>query len=473
MGQFKIKNFIGIASLLSWIGFLAYFETLEEILFLDPANSYYPALLFTLFLTVPVFFIFITLDLWFGAFSLIATCFFLLVDFKFEIYCFSIPALFISAFVGYRIRKAFAREIKTREMRIEKMDEDLNLLKNDIKRQENDNLRMRSSLGRTARLKKIVEQYSQTVSEESVLNSIADNGFDLFEDANRVLLYLSDMEKQELNLARVRKRQVLLVAKAKKGDMFDRWVLKHRMPLLVEDIDSDFRFSKDEYTDRGFSSLIEVSLVSEHKIAGVLRVDSKKKNAFSQLDIRFLSIIGDLSSVSLQNAILYQKVENLATHDSLTGLYVHRFFMEKLKAEIKRSLRNSVGISLLMIDLDNFKTYNDRYGHAAGDMMLKQVSSILRSFAGYGDVVSRYGGEEFAFLLTKHDKAKASDIAESIRKKIAETPLVVRREKTGITVSIGVASCPSDKNTAEDIVEMADSRLYEAKKRGKNRVRKN
>ncbi|MEE9499858.1 MAG: sensor domain-containing diguanylate cyclase [Candidatus Omnitrophota bacterium] len=377
--------------------------------------------------------------------------------------------LFIASFITYLLNRIFQRKRKILEVDSEKIDEELNLLADEIKSVENANLRMRSSLERITHLKNMVEDYSQTLSEEDILDSVIKNSFELFKNATRVLLYLVDTEKQELKLVRSRKRELSFLIKAKKGDVFDRWVLKHRIPLLVEDIYKDFRFSPEEL-DQGFNSIISVSLTSEHKVLGILRIDSKDKNKFTQSDLRFLDIIADLSSVSLQNAILYKKIEELAIHDSLTGLYVHKYFIERLKDEVKSSLRNNMDICLLMLDLDNFKAYNDKYGHTAGDLVLKHISSILKSFTKPGDIVSRYGGEEFTLLLLNKGKPTGAKIAESIRQKINKTPLVLRREKTKLTVSIGVASCPSEEKMADELLRLADSRLYRAKKEGKNRV---
>ena len=377
--------------------------------------------------------------------------------------------LFIASFITYLLNRIFQRKRKILEVDSEKIDEELNLLADEIKSVENANLRMRSSLERITHLKHMVEDYSQTLSEEDILDSVIKNSSELFKDATRVLLYLVDTEKQELKLVRSRKRELAFLVKAKKGDVFDRWVLKHRIPLLVEDIYKDFRFSPEEL-DWGFNSIISASLASEHKVLGILRIDSKDKNKFTQSDLRFLDIIADLSSVSLQNAILYKKIEELAIHDSLTGLYVQKYFVERLKNEVKSSLRNNMDICLLMLDLDNFKAYNDKYGHTAGDLVLKHISSILKSFAKPGDIVSRYGGEEFILLLLNKGKDAGAKIAESIRQKINKTPLVLRRKKTKLTVSIGVASCPSEEKMADELLRLADSRLYRAKKEGKNRV---
>lgn len=470
MGRTKVKTFVGIISVLAWIFFLVYIKILKDATLVDPTRFSETSKILLFYPGIPIFFIWLVLGLPFGLPAFFITSIFIALLFESRICTFPLLSFVFMGYLGYRLNKIFENDTKNLEIDIEKMDEKLNLLCEETKSEENDNLRMRSSLARIAHLKNIIEDYSLTLSEEEVLNSIVKNTFELFEDANRALLYLVDTEKQELKLVRSKKRESHLPIRAKKGDVFDRWVLRQRTPLLVEDIQRDFRFSLKEELDKGFNSIISTPLTSEHKVLGILRIDSTQADKFTQSDLRFLDIIADLSSVSLQNSILYKKVGSLAIHDSLTGLYVHKYFIERLEEEVKRSLRNNMDISLLMLDLDNFKDYNDKYGHNAGDLVLKHIASILKSSRHTGDIISRYGGEEFTFLLLNRDKKAACEIAENIRKRISETPLVLRRKKTKITVSIGLASSPSEAKIAREFLQLVDSRLYKAKEKGRNRV---
>jgi diguanylate cyclase (GGDEF)-like protein len=123
-----------------------------------------------------------------------------------------------------------------------------------------------------------------------------------------------------------------------------------------------------------------------------------------------------------------------------------------------------------MLDIDRFKWYNDKYGHAIGDIVLKHITNSITGALDEGDIVSRYGGEEIAILLAGTDKDKARKKAEFIRKRVEENPLVVRRETHNVTVSIGVSSYPEDCVSEEDLVKKSDDRLYKAKAGGRNRV---
>jgi len=470
MGRINIKTFVGAIFLFVWLLSLIFVKPLKNTYLTDPAHLLETAKILLLYLSIPIFLVWLGLGISFGLPVSILTALFIMLNFGREITLLPIFSFMLIGFLGYRLNKLFQIERKNLEVEIEKSDEESNLLLDNIKAEDNDNSRIRSNLKRISYLKKVTEKYSGILYTQDILGSIGENCFEIFNEADRVLLYLVDTEKQELNLVRSKKRNTASQVRAKKGDVFDRWVLKHRMPLITEDIHKDFRFSPKKEIDQNTGSLISTPLTTEHKILGILRVDSTSTHKFNQSDIRFLDIIGDLSAVSLQNTFLYKRVQDLAIHDSLTSLYVHKYFKERLNDEVKRSLRSDSDLSLLMLDLDYFKDYNDKYGHSAGDLVLKHVSSIVTSFLRPGDVAARYGGEEFSVLLSNTDKTSAERIAENIRQKISQTPLILRREKTKITVSIGMSTLPKEAKTSEDLLSKADTRLYKAKENGRNKV---
>lgn len=470
MGRAKFKIFTGIIFLSIWILSIISIKTVKSVLNLSPGEHSFTAISTLLYYNIPLIFMWLLLDV---SIALIATVITLLAFvFYFEQSIYIIPsiALILVSYVGFKFKMRTRNMKREYEIQIEKLDEQLNLLPRRVQSEENESLRIRSSLSRIALLKNLIEDYSLTFSEEDIFDSITADVFEIFANANRVLLYLVDVDKQELKLVRSKKRGVPFPIKAKKGDIFDRWTLRHAMPLLVENIHRDFRFSLEEEIDQGFSSLVITPLMSEKKIIGILRIDSSEIGKFTQSDIRLLDIIADLSSVSLENAMLYKKVQDLAIHDSLTGLYVHKYFMEKLHDEIKRSLRHNANLSLLMLDLDNFKDYNDKYGHNVGDLVLKHVGYILKKFINADTFIFRYGGEEFAVLCLNTAKKDALRLSEDIRRQISGMPMVLRRKEMHITVSVGVATCPSEANVAEEFLRLVDSRLYKAKEKGKNTI---
>ncbi|HPM43752.1 MAG TPA: GGDEF domain-containing protein, partial [Candidatus Omnitrophota bacterium] len=160
------------------------------------------------------------------------------------------------------------------------------------------------------------------------------------------------------------------------------------------------------------------------------------------------------------NIYLYSKTQELAIRDGLTGLFVRRYFMDRFSAELKRAAGKRGGLAVLIIDIDHFKDYNDKYGHTAGDIVLKHLSRIVRSMVKDGDIVARYGGEEIIAVLLDRDKEKAIADAEAIRSAVSEEPFSLRRHETKITVSIGVAEYPKDATTEDGLVEAADACLF-------------
>ena len=314
---------------------------------------------------------------------------------------------------------------------------------------------------------------SFTLSETLAVLSSEVNKF--FGDRDvTVIQYLFHSRTGELGLSSSQKGEMRINVEAKKGDLYDQWVVKTLKPLLIEDTHTDFRFDADRLENeraRAIRSLMSVPLCLGTKAIGILRVDSTQENYFSTEDVRLLNTIADLGAMAVENAQLYERIEDLAIRDSLTGLFLRRHFIERIGQEISRQMKRRQPLSFLMVDLDEFKQYNDRYGHPAGDIVLKTIGQILQGmFSDPKYFICRYGGEEFSVLLPDCSKAETLELAEQLREKIQNQPIVLRREKTFVTVSIGVATFPDDAQLKEELVGKADDAMYRAKAMGRNRV---
>lgn len=370
-----------------------------------------------------------------------------------------------------KIQQSRLLKLKTQDL-----SEKVNLLNNDNAREKQNNLAWKEKIERYQRLKGIIEEINRQPDLETVANNLATIAFSLIAKNRGVcLLYLVGSHAPiNLNLFKARKEDSRLVIKAKEGDIFDFWVLRHSSALLIEDIRRDFRFDPEKLKlqdTRTVSSLISAPLISHHRFLGILRLDSAQSAYYSQDDLRFLVSISDLGAVALENGEFFQKTQDLATHDELTRLYTKGYFLERLREECSRALRQKRTFSLLMLDIDYFKHYNDTFGHSAGDLVLKTLSQVLRQrLANLESILGRFGGEEFCIILPGADKKRAGAIAEDLRLEIEKTKIILRRQENHITVSIGVVDFSAGAGNAEELIQKADKAMYTAKERGRNRI---
>jgi two-component system cell cycle response regulator len=176
-----------------------------------------------------------------------------------------------------------------------------------------------------------------------------------------------------------------------------------------------------------------------------------------------------LSGDNIENSY-HEEIYRLTTIDGLTQLFNKRYFIETLEREIGRAQRYRRSLSLLMFDIDYFKKINDTYGHLAGDHVLKQLSSAIKGRIRREDILSRYGGEEFAIILPEIDASNAFAFAEKVRKLVETASFRFEGTDIPVTVSIGVTSITPDIKEPHDLIRVADMHLYEAKAQGRNRV---
>lgn len=360
------------------------------------------------------------------------------------------------------------------EYQIQYLQEKLNILNDENQLELKNSLGLQAKIIRYNTLKEIIEELNRNLNLDSVANSLVSLTFSVISNNKGVcILYFID-KQLNLQIFKTKKEDTKFVIRAKEGDIFDFWVLRHASPLLVEDTRKDFRFDLEKLKKidlRPISSLISSPLISEHRFFGTLRLDNSQANFFSQDDLRFLARICDLGASALENSELFQRAQNLAIHDSLTSLYTKGYFLERLKEECKSSIRQGSAFSLLMLDIDFFKNYNDRFGHSAGDIVLQKLSrKIIESLKDLKPIVSRFGGEEFCVILERADKKKAYIIADNLRKIIEREKITLRKKETNITVSIGIAAFPLDATDEDGLIQKSDTAMYEAKLRGRNQV---
>ncbi len=247
-------------------------------------------------------------------------------------------------------------------------------------------------------------------------------------------------------------------------------VLDHRKPLVLT---HDLRVRLHEIAEHFEGSVLIIPLAVHEYPWGLLVLErNAQREPFVRADYEAIQVVIDHLAMLLENIRLYRETADLAVRDGLTGLLNHRRLQERLQEELSRSLRYHHPVTLLMIDVDYFKRYNDTYGHQQGDELLRLLAEILRQNIRQSDIVGRYGGEEFMVILPETDKESAVVLAQRLCEVVAHTPFPGYPAGSPVrcTVSIGVASYPDDALTASDLVAAADTALYRAKRFGKNRV---
>jgi len=330
---------------------------------------------------------------------------------------------------------------------------------------------LQKKLDRYAQLQTIAEALSSMTDLGAITQLAVERAFGLIGKSDVCLLFLIDEERQELALFASKKREPLPAIRAKHGDQFDRHVLRTHCPLLVNDVRRDFRFTVALSPQREISSVIACPLLLAQRPAGVLRLDSAKPGTYTQDDLRFLDILLDLVATAVTNAKLFARTQQLAMTDGLTGLLLRRPFLEHVTRELTRSGRSREPVSVLLLDIDHFKHYNDTFGHTAGDVILKEVATLLREAIPPGALAARYGGEEFVVLLPRASRPQAREVAEKIRRLVeGRVHGSGRGADQSVTASLGVATCPEEATGEFELIRIADGRLYRAKHEGRNRV---
>ncbi|VAX36478.1 Pole remodelling regulatory diguanylate cyclase [hydrothermal vent metagenome] len=218
--------------------------------------------------------------------------------------------------------------------------------------------------------------------------------------------------------------------------------------------------------------LIIVPLKAKHKVNGLIVADNLyTQKSITTSDLKIFMMVANQAGLAIENARLYNIVRHKSRTDSLTKLWNHGFFQDQLTEEIDKVKKNKNSLSLILMDLDDFKKLNDTYGHHKGDLVLKEVSKILRDSSRPTDYVCRYGGEEFASILPNTTKKQALTIAERIRQRIAQHSFAQTSLDVDLTVtiSIGVSSFYDDA-TKENLITESDRAMYRAKSNGRNQV---
>jgi diguanylate cyclase (GGDEF)-like protein len=278
-------------------------------------------------------------------------------------------------------------------------------------------------------------------------------------------------ERLEIRAALGVSEEARRAVRPRRGEGVAGRVWESGKPLLLEDAAGDRELYVDFYRGgaRPKEALLALPLVYREEVLGVVNLDRKAGGGtFRRDEVVFLMVLCNLAAVAMANLRFYRE----SVTDGLTGLISQKTFQIRLREEFSRARRYSAFLSVLFLDLDHFKSFNDSHGHPLGDQALRHLARLLRESTRSIDVVGRCGGEEFGLLLLETDLLSARYVAERIRARVEATPLVSNGRGYPLSVSIGAAAfSPADSVlTSEGLLERADQALYRAKAEGRNRV---
>ncbi len=253
------------------------------------------------------------------------------------------------------------------------------------------------------------------------------------------------------------------------------WVIRNQKELFLPDLRQDVELEGVKVfvvgKEKTSLSWMGVPLKGEN-VTGIVALCSYQPNAFDSADMELLSNLAQHIAVALDNTIRHAQVEQQAQLDSMTGVYNHGYFLKKLAGQAMECSASSVPLSLIMMDIDFFKQYNDTYGHLVGDRILKTLCTAIKHYIKRSDAVGRWGGEEFVISLPGTSGAQAMQVAERIGQTMATLQILDREQRMvpAPTVSQGIATYPVEADEIYRLIDLADRRLYIAKERGRNQI---
>ncbi len=364
-------------------------------------------------------------------------------------------------------------EQRSNELSIEKLSEECNILKLEY----NEFIEKRQALNlELERMKKLFQTaflLGSSIDEREITNHFIKETVKILEIKK---VFFSKYNKSDDKFYIVSQHGYVNI-KDKSTDNIDDWIKESRLPILINNVKNETKIKVRRYTDfSSCNSVIAAPVIVTDNVYGVLRAEYGKPFYFSNDDLRVLDYISDLGSIVFENSYYFKEIERLAITDGITGLYVHRYMLERLKNEIQRFYRNKVGVSLIMMDIDNFKHFNDTYGHPFGDQILVTVSKIIKQTIREIDFPVRYGGDEFAIILPQTDFQGAKSLAERLLKKFnsIDLNLIFLREdiksSERLNVSLGIGLFKKSYKVYHKFIDKIDQALLRAKKMGKNRV---
>ena len=374
--------------------------------------------------------------------------------------------LLVPYFLGTRLEKTKGSLESLNETKKKELEE-FKIIAENLK---SENVRLDKQLREIGRLYDVIKDLGTTLNAQEMLDLIKGFTERMFDLPHFIIAVLSsDNPKYDLRVTSGCDENFLNRAEIEvDSNQLLAVLAREKKPVLISPIDPDSRFGK--LRDLVIESFLFIPFVIQDRVIGFLCSYSNRKDFLDQEKFLNFQIFYNQIAIGLQKSLLYERVQKLSVTDGLTKLYSHRYFKQRLEEEVVLAGRYNAPLSLLILDIDHFKKYNDQYGHVAGDHVLTQVAGILKGQAEATHFAARYGGEEMVLIAPEMTKNKAVELAERIRSNIETHVFAVGRETTSLTVSIGVATFPEDAATGTELISRADQALYAGKNRGRNQV---
>jgi len=332
------------------------------------------------------------------------------------------------------------------------------------------NRKLTSSLAEFFTLQQISQAISSIFDMNELLKFVNDIILGVMGVAtSNIALYNKEgnrLKVQVTNISNARERALLT-------DNINSPALKECLDKGMTIIDNSVDTNKYSFTKgRNVKSLMCVPLQVKGNTYGLILIEHTITNAFDENSVRLLEVITQQVSIAIENAKLYEKLQDYANTDGLTQVYNRAYFQKRLYEELSRARQQGYEVSIIFFDIDDFKIYNDTYGHLFGDMILQSIALAVKDSVRKDDVVARFGGEEFIILLPYTGKEVAYEKAEELRRKISELVICDQNNNvaSSVSVSMGVSTFPTLAKNEIELLNSADKALYAAKERGKNCV---
>ncbi|MDF2987779.1 MAG: cph2 [Eubacterium sp.] len=334
---------------------------------------------------------------------------------------------------------------------------------------EDTNRRLTSSIAEFYTLQQISEAIGSIFDINELLNFVNDVILGVM-GVNYSTIVLLDHKKNKLKVqfTNILKKEDLAVLNDNINCQLLLDILESEKPIMENSVDPD---KYDFIKTRDIGSFICLPLSSKARKFGLTLIEHKNNNTFDEDNLRLLTTIGKQVSMAIENAELYANLQEMATIDGLTGVYNRVYFHQKFEEEFNMAKEQGYNLTLVILDIDKFKEFNDTYGHLFGDVVLKSVAQTVKNNLRSTDTIARFGGEEFVIIMPRTSVKEAFEKVEDLRNKIANNIIKDNIISASVTASFGISCFPETSISQIELTRDADNSLYKAKECGRNCVR--